>query len=228
MKNRGASQILVFFNEATPGSVTLADANEVLSIQSTKFDYAAAEMVEKYHVITRESTAPGVLSIICHEPLSPMTNTVVNIKTIELPVGTNCAHECGQGTCEGAVCKCTDGFFGKACSKEIKLMDKEITNYQQNVAPYETFTIIADLTDKDKEVKITLESEAKPVSSLLIAEAESKVPNKFMFRDKQSKSSLVFVLENLTGSGKQTKAVIAEKNWIYFTFQSHENRPITV
>jgi len=85
-------------------------------------------MVEKYHVIRRESTTQGVLSIICHEPLTTITNTVVNIKAIELPLGTECAHDCGQGTCENAVCKCKEGFFGKACSKEIKLMDKDV-NY---------------------------------------------------------------------------------------------------
>ena len=155
-------------------------------------------MVEKFHVIVRESTTAGVLSIVCNEPLAPATNTVVNIKAIDLPLGGNCAHECGQGTCENAVCKCKDGFFGKACSKEIKLMDKEVTNFQINVLPYETFTVVGDLKDKDKEVKLTLESDIRPLSSLLVAESESKVPEKFMFREKSNSSSMIFTLENLT------------------------------
>ena len=95
----------MFFNINTPGTLTLAEANEVIQVQATKFDYQAAEMVEKYHVIVRESTTAGVLSIVCNEPLAPATNTVVNIKAIDLPLGGNCAHECGQGTCENAVCK---------------------------------------------------------------------------------------------------------------------------
>lgn len=96
------------------------------------------------------------------------------------------------------------------------------------MAPYETFTIIADLEKKEKEIKLTLESEARPKSSLLIAETDTKLPSKFMFRDKMSKSSMIFTLENLSEAGKQTKNIIAEKNWIYFTFQNHENKPVTV
>jgi len=46
------------------------------------------------------------------------------------------------------------------------------------VAPYENFTLVADLTDKEneKETKLVLESEGRPKSSLLVVEADSKTP----------------------------------------------------
>lgn len=107
-------------------------------------------------------------------------------------------------------------------------MDKDVNNFQINVAPYENFTLVADLTGKEKETKLVLESEGRPKSSLLVVEAESKTPEKFMFRQKGAKNTILFTLDNLAESGKQTKVVIAEKNWISFTFQNHENKPVTV
>lgn len=122
---RGASQILVAFNEGSAATVAITDSNQVISVTSTHFDYQAAEMVEKYYLIRRESTSAGILSIICHEPLGTISNTVVNIKAVDFPIGSDCRHDCGQGICQNGFCSCSDGYFGKACSKSIRLMDKE-------------------------------------------------------------------------------------------------------
>lgn len=227
IKNRGASQILVFFNEGTPGPVTLTEANEVFQIQSTKFDYAAAEMVEKYHVIVRESTAAGVLSIICHEPLTPITNTVVNIKTIELPMGTSCAHECGQGTCESGVCKCNEGFFGKSCTKDLKLMDnqsklrEEVVTVVATLQPYNTFSIALNVTIDD-EILIDLRSKENPISTLLAAESDEFVARAIMRRDKQDRHSLISELPKLKEIGRSQGRYYVEKQWVFLTLQNHE------
>jgi len=49
-----------------------------------------------------------------------------------------------------------------------------------------------------------------------------------MRRVRGSSSSVIFTLSKLQQIGNDEKTIIAEKNWIYFTFQSHESTPIVL
>lgn len=107
-------------------------------------------------------------------------------------------------------------------------MKSEVTTFEVTVPPYQHFSLIENVSEGDKDINLTLVSESNPKSTLLVNESAEKDTNLIMRRKKGSRSSVIFSLSRLQQTGKDEKTILAEKDWIYFTFQNHENTPVVV
>jgi hypothetical protein len=107
-------------------------------------------------------------------------------------------------------------------------MDNEVTTFEVTVLPYSHISLIETVEEGDKDINLTLTSKDKPKSTLLVNESDNRDLNLIMRRLKGSRSSVIFSLSKLQQTGKDEKTILAEKNWIYFTFQNHENQPVVL
>ena len=97
-------------------------------------------------------------------------------------------------------------------------MNKEVTTFEVIVPPFQHMSLIETVVEGDKDINLTLLSDEKPRGTLLVNESDDKDVNLIMRREKGSRSSVIFALNTLQQAGKDEKTILAEDDWIYFTF----------
>ena len=164
------------YNDLTSPSILATQGSEVLTISATNMDYSAALIGDKAHVVAKSTNVAGVLTIICNELVGDKVDTVVNIKSIAAPSGSNCQFPClNSSTCSNGVCQCQPDFVGNQCGIEIKQMDAEKLKFTKSLDPFESVTVIHQIKKKEEnELTIALTSKEKPRGSLLLNENEVK------------------------------------------------------
>lgn len=137
--------------------------------------------------------------------------------------------ECFSGIWDESTkgCKCQDNYFGRTCDKLIFRMEKDVLEKQFYLKPYGAFYFMEDLREGEKEIHFEIKSPENPKMDVLVNEGPSENNALFMRRKKNAKDSIFLDLTKLA-FGEVDKTIVAEENWVYFTFYNHEDKKISV